>query len=155
MKNKKSPLGFTIIELLIIILVAGILAAIALPRYMKHIEKSRTTQLLFIIRAIENAEERFYLENGAYTNNISNLDIDMPAIDNKQYKFAWSNMIFLAATKKVQIQVSFSSNTHSTDCWAINDSLSEYVCASLGKKTNLCSYCSLLEGKECCRYKIK
>jgi prepilin-type N-terminal cleavage/methylation domain-containing protein len=70
--NKKA---FTLIELLVVVLIIGILAAIALPQYQKTVAKSRYQQLIVTGNAIRDAEERYYLANDEYTNNLDDLDI--------------------------------------------------------------------------------
>ena len=73
MKNQ----AFTLIELLVVVLIIGILAAIAVPQYQKAVAKSRLMQSLTLARAIYEAEEIYYLSNGKYTSDITELDIDI------------------------------------------------------------------------------
>jgi prepilin-type N-terminal cleavage/methylation domain-containing protein len=76
--NKKA---FTLIELLVVVLIIGILAAIALPQYLKAVEKSRASEALINIRAIERAQELHVLATGSGAADFDELDISIPGAD--------------------------------------------------------------------------
>ena len=71
--------GFTLIELLVVVLIIGVLSAIALPQYEQAVLKSRFATLQPIVRALADAEELYYMENGQYTPRFSDLSIALPA----------------------------------------------------------------------------
>jgi type IV pilus assembly protein PilE len=59
--------GFTLIELMIIVAVVAILAAIALPSYQSAVRKSRRAEALAVISAEVIAQERRRANNTAYS----------------------------------------------------------------------------------------
>lgn len=69
------PTGFTLIELLVVVLIIGILAAVAMPQYQFAVVKSRTAACLPLLKSAAEAEERYFMENGEYTNSFDALDI--------------------------------------------------------------------------------
>ncbi len=71
--------GFTLLELLVVVLIIGILASIALPQYRKVVIKSRVATMIPLMKSISTAEEAYYLANGEYTVNAADLTVDLPA----------------------------------------------------------------------------
>ena len=74
MFNKK---GFTLLELIIVIIVIGILASIALPRYMRVTERARVTEAKNMLSTLRNSQIRYYTQHLAYCQVIGNLDIEI------------------------------------------------------------------------------
>ena len=66
--NRRSrEAGFTLIELMIVVLVVAILASIAVPMYSQHIRKAHRADAMQRIQQIALAQERFRAENPGYT----------------------------------------------------------------------------------------
>ncbi|WP_262415375.1 pilin [Vibrio sp. SCSIO 43132] len=65
MKNKKQQ-GFTLIELMIVVAVIGVLAAIAVPQYQKYVGKSEAATALASITGLRTNVETYVVEMGAF-----------------------------------------------------------------------------------------
>lgn len=63
---KKQTSGFTLIELLLVLVILGVLAALVVPKFVGYGEKARVTRAGTDIATLEDALDRFDLENGRY-----------------------------------------------------------------------------------------
>jgi type IV pilus assembly protein PilA len=68
-----SQEGFTFVELLIVILIIGVLAAIAIPNFIGQRNKGSDATAKSYIRAVATAEEAYLVEKDVYTGVLSEL----------------------------------------------------------------------------------
>jgi type IV pilus assembly protein PilE len=66
--------GFTLIELMIVVVIIGILAALAIPRFSVAATKAREKEADGILKSVYVAQAGFYAKTGAYAGDVANLD---------------------------------------------------------------------------------
>ena len=67
-KNKK---GFTLVELVVVIAILGILAGIAVPRFMDATATARGAKVIADLRTIDSAATMYYAKEGTYPSNVA------------------------------------------------------------------------------------
>jgi prepilin-type N-terminal cleavage/methylation domain-containing protein len=90
---KKNVLdGFTLIELMVVILIIGILASISIPSFMQSMEFSRQKEATTTLQLIYNAEKIYRLDKAphCYTSNFVNMAsyIENPNLTADYYNYA-------------------------------------------------------------------
>ncbi len=94
--------GFTLIELIVVIIIVGILAAVGLTQYSTTVEKSRLAEAKTRIGAMRDLVQEYYLNNGT-TTGITNsyLGVDNTCTSDSFFKYsvgggilgAWKSLI--------------------------------------------------------------
>lgn len=67
MNMKKAQQGFTLIELMIVVAIIGILAAVAIPQYQDYTSRSQVTRVVGEVSAIRTAVEEILMRGGEPT----------------------------------------------------------------------------------------
>ena len=69
--------GFTIIELMLVIVVLGVLALVALPSFMEQIRKGRRSEAVAALAQVQQSQERWRANRASYTSNLSDLSVGL------------------------------------------------------------------------------
>jgi type IV pilus assembly protein PilA len=70
---KQPSSGFTLIELMIVIMILGVLGSMALPAFMNQAARAKQTKALNAVGAMNRAQHSFFYENAKFSSSIDEL----------------------------------------------------------------------------------
>lgn len=92
LKGRQTPLGFTIVELLIVIVVIAILAAVSVMAYSGVQARARDSQRRQDIKTITKAIEMYYIDNGRYPQGLCTADCAVNGGWSTTNDGSWNNL---------------------------------------------------------------
>ena len=126
--------GFSLIELLVVVLIMGILASVAMPQYFKSVEKPRAGEAVEYLKSLHSAYERIYMQNGGTMDVdyfFSHLDIGSPHMNYFTNTFASFTSTIRFTTERnasaggglgfYKIELSFPSQLNGSYTWSCYD----------------------------------
>jgi type IV pilus assembly protein PilE len=66
---RRRMLGITLLELMVVVMVIGVLGAIAIPSYRQYVMRAQRTEAKNALLQLQANQERFYLANRTYSND--------------------------------------------------------------------------------------
>ena len=73
MQMRKHMLGMTLMELMVVVVIIGVLTAIAFPNYREFVARAKRTEAKAALLKIATNQERFYLQNNTFTTDMTML----------------------------------------------------------------------------------
>ncbi|CAH0538670.1 pilin [Vibrio marisflavi] len=127
----KPQIGFTLIELMIVVAIVGVLSSIALPAYQDYVKKTEVASAVATMNALIAPAEIYYQETGELDDSTDLSDIGI-ASDSSQL-----GTISIADS---QLILTFSKYENSAITLTRSDSTG-WSCAASGEAANLVSGC--------------
>ena len=69
--NKKASHGFSLVELMVVVMIIGALAAIAMPQYDSYVARGRLAEGMSLLSELQLRQEQYYQDNRAYVNGMA------------------------------------------------------------------------------------
>jgi len=130
----KKTKGFTLLELMVVVVIAGILTSIALPAYRAYVLKSHRTAAINAILDLASRQARYYTTNNAYTTSLLTLGFPadpMPVIIGGTTYYNLGVASVTAATATVPAAFSLQATPAGNQ---LNDTCGTYTYTDLGQK---------------------
>lgn len=112
--NKQA--GFTLIEVMMVVVIIGILAAIAFPSYREYILRGHRSEGVALLSEAAARQERYYAQNNTYADSVAKLSMEANS-DNDYYTLS---------------VVAANTTTYSLLATAINSQTDDTKCGNLG-----------------------
>lgn len=71
--------GFSLVELSVVVIVIGVLAAFGVPRWLQSVERSKASEAYNYLAGVRSSQERYRQLQGAYATSVSDLDMTQSA----------------------------------------------------------------------------
>jgi type IV pilus assembly protein PilE len=118
--------GFTLLELMITVVIVGVLATLAIPRYMHSSIRAKQTEAQGILKQIYTLENGYYQEHAVYTNDLNLLGVELLGNYRYSYSIAATPTTFLATA---DVPSPGLDNDAAPDTWTI-DNAGRLTCTS-------------------------
>lgn len=87
----KNQSGFTLIELMVVVVIIGILSAIAVPRFANAADAAKEAEAIPILKQLHTLQERYYQARDVFATEITSLEGGINNFEHgKYYEFTLS-----------------------------------------------------------------
>jgi type IV pilus assembly protein PilE len=129
-------MGFTLVELMVVIVIIGILAAVAIPKFLDASQKAKASEFPTQLTAVYTGQLAYQAERGSYVTQFSYLrdsaGVDVPS-SSRWFTYSMPSASATAFVGRAMVATSFGSAVASTDYGAIDQTNSKYCTATLSR----------------------
>ena len=115
-RSSRRVKGFSLIEVMIVVVIIGILAALAYPNLQNYLMRTRQTEAKTNLSAIYTAQKIYFSIQGQYANELTSLDISIGSGEDAVYSYSVTgNSNSFTATAQGNLNADSALDT-----WTIN-----------------------------------
>ena len=81
----RAERGFTLIELMVVIVIGGILSAIALPTVLNQVNKAKESEARLYVGSVNKAQQAYFMEKSRFSDSIDKLGLGVSDTENYVY----------------------------------------------------------------------
>ena len=75
LKTPRVRKGFSLVELSVVVIIIGVLAAFGVPRLLQSVERSKASEAFKYLASVRAAQERYQARQGTYSSDLAVLDL--------------------------------------------------------------------------------
>jgi len=90
LRKVKNKRGFTLIELMIVVAIVGILAAIAIPAYLDYTVKAKMSEVTNAMDALAQAACEYHTSLGTFPNDTTDIANTFASVSTTYATFSWN-----------------------------------------------------------------
>ncbi|MBD3345936.1 MAG: prepilin-type N-terminal cleavage/methylation domain-containing protein [Chitinivibrionales bacterium] len=131
--KKLTQKGFTLVELMVVIVIVGILAAVAIPRFTMASHKAKASEYPTILTQIYTAELSYEAETGSYSDAWTDIGVDNPTGQSNWFSYSIPSAGVGSFDARADVAVTFGDATAGTDYAQIDENNSKTGTTDLTK----------------------
>jgi len=125
--------AFTLLEITIVVVILGVLAAVMIPRLQKARERVIAAEAISILGVLLSAQVIHKYETGSYTDDIDDLAVEFPLMENSFSPTVADDPSFLAQVKrKPCCWTLYIASDATIDCFELGPIGPGYDCPAIG-----------------------
>lgn len=117
--NNVTQQGFTLVELMIVVVIAAVLAAVAYPSYQQYAIRANRSAAQSFILGVANKQEQYILDARQYADSLSTLSMSVPVEVSRNYAISIAGVTLSPPAYSIVATPTGTQLTKDTQCGTV------------------------------------